>query len=89
MSILSLAIAVAYLLTVAAGTVGALLALVWLFLDTPGADKRTEHKTFRDFRRADLKRPESTYPAQVEPRSRRTKPGKSIQGRSLDKSPAC
>lgn len=44
MGIAALGMAVAYLLLVAAGAVGSLLILLWLFRDAPGRTGKIEHK---------------------------------------------
>ncbi len=51
MSIASLVVAIAYLLVIVAGAVGALLLLVWLFRETPG-EARTRRKTPKSARNA-------------------------------------
>ena len=46
-------IAIVYLLVVGAGFILALLALVWLFGETPGEGKRTEYETIERSRNTD------------------------------------
>lgn len=53
MDIAALGIAVAYLLILLAGAVGALSVLVWLFQDTPQVGEKTSRETFRNLRSAD------------------------------------
>ena len=67
MSIASLIVAIAYLLLVVVGAVGALLLLVWLFRETPGG-ARTRRETTKGARNAKLGE-ESTpsAPAEIEP----------------------
>ncbi len=67
MSIASLVVAIAYLLVVIVGAVGALLLLVWLFRETPG-EARTRRKTTKSARNAKFgKESTPSAPAEIEP----------------------
>lgn len=66
MSIASLVIAVAYLLLIVVGSIGALLLLVWLFRDTPSG-ARTHHEATKGARNVKLKEDVSlTASAEIE-----------------------
>jgi hypothetical protein len=52
LSITALGIAVAYLLIIVAGALGALLAMIWLFGDAPGRTTSTARETVKDLRNA-------------------------------------
>ena len=52
MSIAALGMAVAYLLIIVAGAIGAILVVIWLFGETAGAATSTGDKTIRDLRNA-------------------------------------
>jgi hypothetical protein len=65
LSIAALGIAVVYLLIIVAGVVGALLILVWLFQDTPDANRGTEREVGRGLRNAERVRSGSTSSDEV------------------------
>lgn len=48
MSIAALGIAVAYLLILVAGAIGALFIMIWLFGETPGGTTSTKCETVKD-----------------------------------------
>ena len=48
MSIAALGIAVAYLLILLAGAIGALFVIIWLFGETPGETTNTGRETLKD-----------------------------------------
>ncbi len=48
MSIAALGIAVAYLLILVAGTIGALFGMIWLFRETPDKTTNTGRETVKD-----------------------------------------
>ena len=60
-------IAVVYLLVVAAGFTGALLALVWLFGEAPGEGPRTGHVNVEQVQSTDRFGAASMPPASVGP----------------------
>lgn len=66
MDLTALGMAVAYLLILLAGAVGALSVLVWLFQDTPQAGRKTSRETFRGLRSADSFGSKSTSLARAE-----------------------
>ena len=63
LSIVVLGVAVAYLLIVVAGAIGALLVLIWHFQETPGATGETERPTIKGPRSADRSGAASTFSA--------------------------
>ncbi len=65
MGIAALGIALAYLLAVAAGAVGALLVLVRLFGEAPGGGARTGHEPVGGLRGTDRFGAGSTHSASV------------------------
>ena len=67
MSIAALGMAVAYLSIVLAGAVGALLVLIWLFQETPGATDKTGHEITGNSRNVDLSGMTRTYSAPASP----------------------
>ena len=67
MSIAALGMAVAYLLIIVAGGIGALVVTIWLFGETPGASTSTGRETVKDLRDPDGVGMESTPSALVEP----------------------
>ncbi len=62
----ALGMAVAYLLILLAGAIGALSVLVWLFQDTPQVGRKTSRETFRDLRSAENFGSEGTSLARAE-----------------------
>ena len=48
MSIAALGIAVAYLLLIVAGAIGALVIVIWLFGETPGGTTSTRRETVKE-----------------------------------------
>ena len=73
MSIAALGMAVAYLLIIVAGGIGALMVTIWLFGETPGATTSTRRETVKDLQNGSSSRLESTSSALV------------MSGRSEDK----
>ena len=68
MGIVALGMAVAYLLLVATGAIGALLIVLWLFRDTPGTtEKKVGRGEVEGSRSAEHLGPRGTYSASVEP----------------------
>ncbi len=67
MSIAALGIAVAYLLIIVAGAIGALLVTIWLFEETPGGTISTGRETAKDLRSGSRFRVESAPSAQLKP----------------------
>jgi len=59
--------ALAYLILVFAGAVGALLILLWLFRDTPGTIEKIGHRKVEGSRSAERMGPEGASSASVEP----------------------
>jgi hypothetical protein len=53
LSIAALGIAVAYLLIIVGGALGALFVMIWLFGETPVGTTRTRRETVKDLRDAD------------------------------------
>jgi hypothetical protein len=68
LSIAALGIAVAYLLIIVAGAIGALWVIIWLFGETPGAPTRTEYETVKDLRNTSRFGAGSTPSAPAEPK---------------------
>lgn len=67
MGIAALGMALAYLILVFAGAIGALLILLWLFRDTPGTiEKKTGRGKVEDSRSAERIVPEGASSASVE-----------------------
>ena len=58
----------AYLLLVVAGTIGALSALVWLFLDTPGTTEKIGREKIEGSRSAERLGSKGAPLASVEPK---------------------
>ncbi len=52
MSITALGIAVAYLLILVAGAIGALFTMIWLFRETQGGTTSTKYETIKDLPKA-------------------------------------
>ena len=67
MGIAALGIALAYLLLVAAGAIGALLILLWLFQDVPGRIEKIERDKIAGSRSAERLVPGGTCSIAVEP----------------------
>lgn len=67
MGIAVLGMAVAYLLLVAAGAIGALLVLLWLFRDTPGTTEKIGRKKIEGSRSAECLGSKGTHSASIEP----------------------
>ena len=67
LSIAALGMAIAYLLIVVTGAIGALSVMIWLFGDTPSVDRRTVRGTFGSLRDADSFGSGSTSSSRVEP----------------------
>ena len=65
MEIAALGIAIVYLLAVAAGAIGALLVVVWLFGEAPGEGTRTGCEAVGGLRSADRLGAESAPSASV------------------------
>ena len=63
LSIAALGMAVAYLLIIVAGSIGALVVTIWLFGETPAASTSTGRETVKDLRRGSRPRVESTSSA--------------------------
>jgi hypothetical protein len=59
--------ALAYLILVFAGAIGALLILLWLFRDTPGTIEKIGHGKVKGSRSAERMGPEGASSASVEP----------------------
>ncbi len=67
MSIAALGIAVAYLLIIFVGAIGALLATIWLFEETSGGTTSTGREPVKDLRNGSRFRVGSTPSAPVTP----------------------
>lgn len=67
LSIAALGMAVAYLLLVAAGAIGALLVLLWLFGDTPGTTEKIGREKIEGSRSAECLGPKGARSVSVEP----------------------
>jgi hypothetical protein len=67
LSIAALGIAVAYLLIIVVGAIGALLVTIWLFEETPGGTTSTGHESVKDLRNNGRFRVGSTPSAPVKP----------------------
>lgn len=67
MDIAALGMASAYLLLVAAGAIGALLILLWLFQDVPGRIEKIEREKIANPRSAERLVPGGTSSIVVEP----------------------
>ena len=65
MSIAALGMAVAYLLIIVAGGIGALVVTIWLFGETPDATTSTKRETVKDLQNGSSSRVESTSSAPV------------------------
>lgn len=59
--------AVVYLLLVAAGAIGALLVLLWLFRDTPGTTEKIGREKIEGSRSAECLGSKGAHPAPVTP----------------------
>jgi len=59
--------AVAYLLIIVAGGIGALVVTIWLFGETPGATTSTGRETVKDLRHGSRPRVKSKSSAPVTP----------------------
>lgn len=69
MGIAALGMALAYLILVFAGAIGALLILLWLFRDTPGTiEEKTGRVKVEGSRSAERLGPEDASSASVEPK---------------------
>lgn len=67
MGITALGMALAYLLLVAAGTIGMLLVLLWLFQDTPGMTEKIGREKIEGSRSAERLGSEDKSSASIEP----------------------
>jgi hypothetical protein len=67
LSMVSLIIAMAYLLLVLIGAVGALLLLVWLFGDTPGEARTWRETTKSTWNGKSREESTSSAPVEIEP----------------------
>jgi hypothetical protein len=67
LGIAALGMALAYLLLVAAGTIGMLLVLLWLFQDTPGMTEKIGREKIEGSRSAERLGSEDKSSASVEP----------------------
>jgi hypothetical protein len=65
LSIAALGMAVAYLLIIVAGGIGALVVTIWLFGETPDATTSTKRETVKDLQNGSSSRVESTSSAPV------------------------
>ena len=67
MGVAALGMAVAYLLLVATGAVGALLVLLWLFQDVPGTVEQIECEKIEGSRSAERLEPGGVSSVSIEP----------------------
>jgi hypothetical protein len=67
LSIAALGIAVAYLLIIVAGAIGALFVTIWLFEETPGGTTSTGNEVTKDLRNSGRFKTGSTPSAPAKP----------------------